>query len=246
MSVLVIIPTYNERDNLPALVPSVLAHGYRVMVVDDSSPDGTGEVADRLAAQHPGRVSVIHRTDRRGFGRSYVDAYARALDTDATVICQMDADLSHDPVSLPDLVAALEDADLAIGSRYVQGISILNWPLHRIVLSVLANRYIRLTTGLRVHDCTSGFRAWRRESLARLALNRVVSEGYAFLVETLCEAKEGSRIVEVPIVFVERREGASKLSTRVLVESVIMPWRIRWRRIARRFDAERRPSARID
>ena len=144
MSVLVIIPTYNERDNLPALVPSVLAHGYRVMVVDDSSPDGTGEVADRLAAQHPGRVSVIHRTDRRGFGRSYVDAFARALDTDATVICQMDADLSHDPVSLPDLVAALEDADLAIGSRYVQGISILNWPLHRIVLSVLANRYIRL------------------------------------------------------------------------------------------------------
>ena len=231
MSVLVIIPTYNERDNITMLVPAVLAHGYQVMIVDDDSPDGTGEVADALAARWPGRVTVIHRTGDRGLGRSYLEAFARALGTDADVICQMDADLSHDPTYLPQLVALTERVDLAIGSRYLPGGAALNWPAYRRALSVGANRYVRLVLGLDVRDCTSGFRCWRREAVERLRLTRIVSDGYAFMVETLYEAVvQRCSIGEVPIVFVERRQGASKLTAGVFIESVVTPWRIRTRR----------------
>jgi dolichol-phosphate mannosyltransferase len=232
MDVLVVIPTYNERDNLPGLVRAVLANpGYRVMVVDDASPDGTGAVADALAAECPGRLEVLHRTGKRGLGRSYVDGLQRALaDGRADLICQMDADWSHDPKFLPDMVAGCATYDVVIGSRYLQGVSVVNWPLHRIVLSAFANRYIHLVTGLRVNDCTSGFRCWRREALARLPLDRVVSDGYAFLVEMLYEAHvRGARIGEVPIIFVERRLGTSKLSGGVLLESMLTPWRLRLR-----------------
>lgn len=225
---LVIIPTYNERDNLPLLVRQVMAYpDLHVLVADDHSPDGTGDIADALAREFPGRLEVLHRIGPRGLGRSYLEAISRAIAGDWAAICQMDADLSHDPQYLPAMLSALEDHDLAIGSRYLCGVSVVNWPLRRIVLSAFANRYIRLVTRLRVRDCTSGYRCWRRDALARLPLDRIVSEGYAFLVEMLFDAWQlGSRVTEVPIVFVERRHGTSKLSSRVLLESLLMPWRL--------------------
>jgi dolichol-phosphate mannosyltransferase len=232
VNVLVIVPTYNERENVPQLVPGVLGRaGYRLMIVDDGSPDGTGQVAEELARQWPGRLEVVHRQGARGLGRSYVEGMQRALASGtADVICQMDADLSHNPEHLPALVAATDTYDLVIGSRYLNGISVVNWPLRRIVLSTMANGYIRAVTGLSAHDCTSGFRAWRREALARIPLAAVISDGYAFLVETLYEAsRRGCRIGEVPIIFIERREGQSKLSKRVLMESLVAPWRLRLR-----------------
>lgn len=232
MDVLVVIPTYNERDNLPGLVRAVLAvPTHRVMVVDDGSPDGTGAIADALAAEFPGRVEVVHRTGKRGLGRSYVDGLRRALDEGrADLICQMDADWSHDPRFLPDMVAACAVHDVVIGSRYLQGVSVVNWPLRRIFLSAFANRYIHAVTGLRINDCTSGFRCWRRATLARMPLDSVVSDGYAFLVEMIYEAHvRGASIGEVPIIFVERRVGSSKLSGNVILESMLTPWLLRMR-----------------
>jgi dolichol-phosphate mannosyltransferase len=231
MNALVVTPTYNERDNLPILVEGVLKHdGFRVLVVDDGSPDGTGAVADGLAAAHPGRVEVLHRTGARGLGRSYVDGLQRALRTDAELIFQMDADLSHNPEYLPALAAAAQQYDMVIGSRYLNGVSVVNWPLRRIFLSAFANRYIRAVTNLSPSDCTSGYRCWRRDALARIPLDRVFSDGYAFLVEMLFRAsRAGCRIGEVPIIFVERRQGQSKVSKAVLIESLITPWRLRLR-----------------
>jgi dolichol-phosphate mannosyltransferase len=233
--VLVVIPTYNEKDNLPELVRAVLAHeSTRVMVVDDQSPDGTGQIADALAVEFPGRVEVMHRTGQRGLGRSYVDGLRRALESDATLICQMDGDWSHDPQYLPAMIAGCATSDVVIGSRYLHGVSVVNWPLQRIILSAFANRYIRAITGLRAMDCTSGYRCWRRDTLAKLPLDRVVSDGYAFLVEMLFEAhRRGARISEVPIIFVERQKGVSKLSGGVLLESCLIPWRLRLRSVGR-------------
>jgi dolichol-phosphate mannosyltransferase len=231
MSILVVIPTYNERDSLPELVPRVLAIAdTRVLVVDDDSPDGTGGVADELAARHAGRVEVLHRQGPRGLGHAYVAGIRQALESDAQLICQMDADLSHDPQYLPSMVAAAATYDLVIGSRYLRGVSVVNWPLRRLALSTAANRYIRFVTGLPVRDCTSGYRCWRREALERVHMERVHSQGYAFLVETLHMAwLAGGRVTEVPIIFVERRQGASKLSSGTLLESALMPWRLRLR-----------------
>jgi dolichol-phosphate mannosyltransferase len=225
---LVIVPTYNEKANLPPLISGILAHdGVRVLVVDDQSPDGTGAIADDLARQHPGRVLVLHRTGRRGFGRSYVDGMKRALEEPVDVVCQMDADLSHDPRQLSDLIAGTATADLVIGSRYIPGGAIRNWPMRRRVLSRFANRYVRLVTRLNARDCTSGYRAWRRDALRLLPLDSIRSDGYAFLVETLfVAARRGARIGEVPITFVERREGASKMSRAVIMESAFTPWRL--------------------
>jgi dolichol-phosphate mannosyltransferase len=229
MNAAIVIATYNERENLGALVSAILERtGYRIIVVDDHSPDGTGALADELAAAFPLRVSVIHRTGARGLGRSLVAGLQRALESGADLIFQMDADFSHDPKYLPDMAAAAADCDLVLGSRYVRGVSVVNWPLHRIILSSFANRYIRTVTGLDVRDCTTGFRCWRREALARLPLERLFSDGYAFLVEQLYYARRiGCRVREVPIIFVERREGSSKISSSVLLESAIVPWRLR-------------------
>ena len=230
MDVLVVTPTYNEKDNLPLLAAGVLKHdGFRLLVVDDGSPDGTGAIADRLAQDHPGRVEVMHRTGPRGLGRSYVDGLMHALNEGkADFICQMDCDLSHGPEYLPEMVRSGAVHDLVIGSRYMNGgVSVVNWPLSRIFLSAFANRYIRLVTGLSPSDCTSGYRCWRREALAQLPIAAMVSDGYSFLTEMLYEAKRrGLRIGEVPIIFVERRIGQSKLSSGVLIESLIMPWRL--------------------
>jgi dolichol-phosphate mannosyltransferase len=231
--VLVVVPTYNERENLPPLVRRVLSQdGFQVMVVDDGSPDGTGQIADELAAEFPGRIDVLHRTGPRGLGRSYIEGLQRAVArNDVDLVCQMDADLSHNPDYLPDLAAAASQYDVVIGSRYLHGVSVVNWPLHRIFLSAFANKYIRAVTSLTPRDCTSGYRCWRREALARLPLASMVSDGYAFLVEMLYEAKRhGYSIGEVPIIFVERRLGQSKVSTPVLLESLVIPWRLRFRR----------------
>jgi dolichol-phosphate mannosyltransferase len=224
----VIVPTYNERENLPLLIDQLMRHAdVRVLVVDDQSPDGTGRIADDLAGRNPGRVEVLHRTRRRGFGRSYIDGIARGVSEPVDFICQMDADLSHDPRQLPDLVAAARGADVVIGSRYVPGGAIVNWPPRRRVLSRLANLYIRTIAGLHARDCTSGYRCWRREALARLPLDRFISDGYSFLIEMLfVAARQGSSITEVPITFVERRLGESKLSLSVLIESATTPWRL--------------------
>ena len=229
MNVAVVIPTYNERDNLKGLTAAILQYaGYDIIVVDDDSPDGTGVVAEDLAITSGGRISVIHRKGARGLGRSLVAGLERALESGADLIFQMDADFSHDPKYLPEMAAAAGDADLVLGSRYVRGVSVVNWPLHRIVLSSFANRYIRAITGLEVTDCTTGFRCWRREALARIPLKGLISDGYAFLVEQLHLARRaGCRVQEVPIIFVERREGSSKISPAVLMESIIVPWRLR-------------------
>jgi len=225
---LVIIPTYNERANLPALVGQLLTiPDLRVLIVDDASPDGTGQIADEYAAAKRARVQVLHRTGRRGLGLSYIDGMYVALRTDATHILQMDADLSHNPADIPRLLQAAEHAEFVIGSRYVPGGKIENWPIHRRMLSAFANRYIRAITRMTIRDCTSGFRCWRREALERLPLASIRSDGYAFIVELAWEAsRAGFRCAEVPITFVERREGASKLSWPVIVESAIVPWRL--------------------
>ena len=228
MRPIVIIPTYNERENLPLVVAGLLAHsGVQVMVVDDGSPDGTGDIADRLAAENGGRIRVVHRTGRRGLGRSYIEGMQLALAMNVTHVCQMDADLSHDPADVPRLVAATDAAELVIGSRYVPGGRIENWPVRRRVLSAFANSYIRAITRVSSHDNTSGFRCWRRDALARMPLDRIVSDGYAFLVELTWEAhRAGFTVAEVPITFVERRTGASKLSSGVILESALLPWRL--------------------
>ena len=225
---LVVVPTFNECANLPILVSGLMQHpNVRVMVVDDQSPDGTGDVAEALAREHAGRIEVMHRTERRGLGRSYIDGIEKAIREPVDVICQMDADLSHDPVHLPDLVAAADRADVVIGSRYIPGGQIVNWPLRRRLLSRFANAYIRAVTRLSARDCTSGYRCWRREALAALPLGRFVSDGYSFIVEMLYVAsRRGYHIAEVPITFVERRHGESKLSRAVLIESAITPWRL--------------------
>ena len=227
-SALVVVPTYNERENLPLLVDGLMKHpNVRVLVVDDESPDGTGAVAHELAERHPGRVRVLHRRGIRGLGRSYIDGLKLAVDEPVEVICQMDADLSHDPAQLPDLIAATARADVVIGSRYVPGGRIVNWPFRRRLLSRLANMYVRTVTRLTARDCTSGYRCWRRDALASMPLDRFISDGYAFLVEMLyVSARRGGRVAEVPITFVERRLGESKLSRAVLVESAIAPWRL--------------------
>ncbi len=225
---LIIVPTYNERDNLPVLVERLMIHrNVRLLIVDDHSPDGTGEIADAMTRRFPGRVDVLHRTGRRGLGLSYRDGFKKALAEPIDLVCQMDADLSHDPDRLPAILEGAANADLVLGSRYVPEGTIVNWPRRRRLLSRFANLYVRLVTRLDVRDCTSGYRCWRRAALASLPLDRVVSDGYSFLIETLYLAvRRGCRVVEVPIAFVERRRGASKLSGTVLLESVMTPWRL--------------------
>ena len=225
---LVIVPTFNERENLPILAAGLMTYpNVQLLVVDDRSPAGTGELADDLARQHPGRIEVMHRTERPGLGRSYIDGIRLALTRPVDVICQMDCDLSHDPTHLPSLIAATDHADVVIGSRYIPGGDIANWPLRRRLLSRFANLYIHAVTRLAARDCTSGYRCWRREAMAALPLERFESDGYSFLVEMLYAASmAGFRIAEVPITFVERRQGESKLTSGVLLESAATPWRV--------------------
>lgn len=234
-SIVVVIPTYNERENLQTLVPRVLALGaeYRIIVVDDNSPDGTGDVADRLATIHPGRVSVLHRPTKEGIGRAYIAGFGEALKSDAGFIVEMDADLSHDPDSLPAMIAAAESADLVLGSRYVPGGQTVGWPLHRRVISRLGGIYARLVLGVPVADLTGGYKVFRREALEHLKLDQIRSDGYGFQIETTYRLiRSGARVVEVPITFADRVAGASKLSRRIVFEAFFVVWKLRFDRQA--------------
>lgn len=227
----VIIPTYNERENLPRLVPMVLEQDPRleVLIIDDNSPDGTGALADELAAASP-RVHVLHRAGKLGLGTAYLTGFRWALDRDYAYIFEMDADFSHDPAHLPQFLEAIQDADVVLGSRYLQGrVTVVNWPITRLLLSYGANTYARLVTGLPVADATGGYKCFRREVLQAIDLDRVESEGYAFQIEiTLRAWKKGFRIVEIPIVFTDRDVGESKMSRRIIWEAVWKVWKLRF------------------
>jgi dolichol-phosphate mannosyltransferase len=230
-SVVVVVPTYNERPNIEALVLAVLDLGprFRVVVVDDGSPDGTGVLADTLAAAHPGRVEVIHRAAKGGLGPAYVAGFRRALELAPDLIAQMDADLSHDPAALPRLVAATRNADLVLGSRYVSGGGTAGWPLWRRLMSRMGGRYASTVLGVPVSDLTSGFKVWRPTTLTSIAIDCLRSDGYAFTIEATWRAlKQGARVVEVPIVFTDRVAGASKLSRRIVIEAALLVWKLRW------------------
>ena len=210
--ILIVIPTYKERENLETLFTSIREHQPEadILVVDDASPDGTAEYAESLGARI-GRVCVLRRAGRFGIGSAYRDGFRRGLEQGYDRLVSMDGDLSHDPSYLPDLVRLTESADVAIGSRYVHGISVVNWDLKRLALSVGGNRYARLVTGLPVRDCTSGFQCFRREVLERVGVGRLRSNGYAFLVELKFLAhRYGFRLRELPIIFIDRRFGLSK------------------------------------
>ena len=227
---LVVIPTYNEAGNIAALVPAVLEKSplVHVLVVDDNSPDGTGAIADGLAHAHAGRVHVLHRAQKEGLGRAYLAGFAWGLARDYGAFVEMDADFSHDPLYLPSLLDT--PSDVVIGSRYLNGISVINWPLRRILLSWGANQYVQTVTRLPVHDCTSGFRLYRRNALLGMGLETVTSNGYSFQVEMTFRAHAaGFSITEVPIIFTERRAGQSKMSRRVVWESLWMPLTLRLR-----------------
>ncbi|MEO3784253.1 polyprenol monophosphomannose synthase [Actinocorallia sp. B10E7] len=222
-SVVVIIPTFNERQNLPLVVSRVraAAPSAEVLVVDDNSPDGTGKLADELAASDE-RVHVLHRTAKNGLGAAYLAGFAWALDRGFDVMVEMDADGSHQPEQLPSLLSALTGADLVIGARWVPGGRVENWPRHREALSRGANVYARLMLGIPLHDATGGYRAFRRETLEKLDLQGVDSRGYCFQIDlALRSLRAGLRVVEVPITFVERMHGSSKMSQDVIVESMI-------------------------
>ncbi len=226
---LVVVPTYNERQNLQLIVSSVLVQDARldVLVVDDSSPDGTGLLADEIAAAEP-RVHVLHRQKKEGLGRAYLAGFAWALTRPYDAIFEMDADFSHDPKYLPDFLTAAADADLVIGSRYKSGVNVINWPMSRLLLSYFANIYARTVTGLPLTDSTGGFKCFRREVLAAIPLEAVKSNGYAFQIEMSFRAwKRGFRIREIPIVFTDRVEGQSKMSKRIVREAIWMVWWLR-------------------
>lgn len=228
---LVIVPTYNEFENIPRIVPRILSQDSRfeVLVVDDNSPDGTGKLADEMAAEEP-RIHVLHRPGKQGLGKAYLAGFQWALERNYDFIFEMDADFSHDPAHLPEFLAAIKDADLVLGSRYRQGkVTVVNWPMTRLILSYMANIYARAITGLELGDATGGFKCFRRGVLQAIPLDKVRSNGYAFQIEMSFRAwKRGFRIVEIPIVFHDRTEGESKMSKGIVREAIWMVWRLRW------------------
>ena len=229
MRALVVVPTYNEATSLPRVAASLMATAAQsddeihLLVADDNSPDGTGEVADSLAAADE-RITVLHRPAKAGLGAAYRAGFAWGLKRGFDVLCEMDADASHDPADVPRLLAALRGADLVIGSRYVPGGGVVDWPPHRLALSKGGNRYVQLLTGMPVQDATAGFRAYRRSVLEELDLDTIKSDGYSFQLEMALRTwRLGFRIVEIPITFTERSEGASKMSRAIVLEAL---WRV--------------------
>jgi dolichol-phosphate mannosyltransferase len=234
-SVMVVVPTYNEADNLPTLVGDLLrldVRGLEILVVDDNSPDGTGQIAEGLAEQHPGRVHILHREGKLGLGTAYVTGFGYALDRGADFVIQMDADFSHSPDYIPQFLDAIDGYDVVIGSRYVRGGSLdERWGWGRYLLSWWANSvYARVILGLRAKDVTAGFKCWRRATLEGIGLERVRSNGYVFQVEmAYLTEKLGYRFLELPIYFEDRRSGQSKMTMRVKAEAALRTWQIRWR-----------------
>jgi dolichol-phosphate mannosyltransferase len=229
MKPLVVIPTYNEKDNLPRIIPDVLAQDSRieVLVVDDNSPDGTGGLADQLAAADP-RIHVLHRPGKQGLGKAYLDGFRWALARDFDRIIEMDADFSHSPRHLPELLQASEQSDLVLGSRYISGVNVINWPMSRLLLSYYANVYARVITGMRVRDLTGGFKCFRRSVLEAINLDAIHSNGYAFQIEMTFRAhRRGFTIKEIPIVFMDREHGHSKMSKAIVREAIWMVPKLR-------------------
>jgi len=233
---LVVLPTYNEIENLGTIVPAVLAVDPRidVLIIDDGSPDGTGGLADQLASGN-GRVTVLHREGKQGLGTAYLTGFRSGLERGYTYMLEMDSDWSHDPKYLSDLLDAVQDADLAIGSRYVKGVNVINWPMSRLLLSYYANKYAHWVTGLPLTDATSGFKCFRREVLEAIDFDKVGSTGYSFQIEMDFRAwKKGFTLVEVPIVFTDRREGETKMSGAIVREAVWRVWALRFKSLFRR------------
>ena len=228
---LVIIPTFNESENLPRLVPSVLSRDERleILVVDDNSPDGTGRLAEEIAAAEP-RVHVIHRAGKLGLGTAYIAGFKWGIERKYDILFEMDADFSHDPTHLPQFLEAVQDYDLVLGSRYLHGrVTVVNWPMGRLLLSYFANSYARWVTGLPIADATGGFKCFRRQVLESIELDRVESNGYAFQIEMSFRAwKKGFRLGEIPIMFVDRDLGESKMSKKIVREAVWRVWRLRF------------------
>jgi len=228
---LVIVPTYNERFNIARMIPAILAQdpSLEILIVDDGSPDGTGAIVDAIAATNP-RVNVIHRASKLGLGTAYIAGFRWALERKYDLVFEMDADFSHNPERLPEFLEAIKEADVVLGSRYQDGhVNVVNWPMSRLFLSYAANIYARGITGLPIFDATGGFKCFRRNVLESIDLTSVKSNGYAFQIEMSYRAwKRGFRLLEIPIIFVDRTEGVSKMSKKIVREAVWMVWRLRW------------------
>ena len=228
---LVCVPTYNEAENLPKIVPAILAQDPRleVLVIDDGSPDGTGALADQMAKADP-RIHVLHRTAKEGLGKAYLAGFRWALGQDYAYIFEMDADFSHDPKYLKDFLKSIQDADLVLGSRYKSGVNVVNWPMSRLLLSFFANKYVHWVTWMPLTDATGGFKCFRRSVLEAVDLDDVRSNGYAFQIEMSFRAyRKGFRVREIPIVFVDRIEGQSKMNKKIVREAI---WMVPWLRLS--------------
>lgn len=229
--ILVVIPTYNESENIPRLIPAVLSQhpGIEVLVVDDGSPDETARIVRDLMDGTP-RIHLLERPTKSGLGTAYVAGFKYALQRDFDFVFEMDADFSHDPKEIPNFLKSAEDHDLVIGSRYTKGVRVVNWPMQRLLLSYYANIYTRIMTGLPLHDATGGFKCYRRKVLESINLDRITSNGYAFQIEMSFKAwRKGFRIVEIPIVFLDRQVGTSKMSKHIVYEALLMLWKLRFR-----------------
>jgi dolichol-phosphate mannosyltransferase len=230
---LIIFPTYNEKENIEKIVRAVLTKdpGINVLIVDDNSPDGTGEIADRLAVENP-RIYVEHRTNKAGLGTAYIHGFRWALENNFDYIFEMDADFSHSPDYLPDFLEAIKDNDLVLGSRYISGVNVINWPMSRLMLSYFANVYSRLVTGIPIRDATGGFKCFRRVVLEAINLDAVKSNGYTFQIEITMRAYvKKFRIKEIPIIFTDREHGTSKMSKKIVREAIWMVWWLRLMKI---------------
>lgn len=242
----VVIPTYNEVDNVRALIPRILAlpHPIEVLVVDDNSPDGTADAVEEFRATVP-RVHLLKRKAKLGLGSAYIAGFRYALAHGADIVFEMDADFSHDPDAIPSFLTAIEDCDIVLGSRYLNGVTVVNWPLSRLILSYSANAYTRMLTGLPVRDATGGFKAIRREVLETIDLARIRSDGYSFQIEVSFQAfRRGFRIKEIPILFADRRVGISKMSRKIIFEATWMVWRLFLQRVLTRTKSRPMPRAR--
>lgn len=227
---LVIVPTYNEIENVPILLKNIFnlnIPGLDVLIIDDNSPDGTAGLIKEMMKNEE-RLFLLERPGKMGLGTAYISGFRYALEKGYDYIFEMDADMSHDPKELPNFLKAIENADVVIGSRYLKGVNVINWPLSRLMLSVFASKYTRLVTGLPLHDCTAGYKCFRREVLEAIPLDKVRSNGYSFQIEMNFKAwKRGFRIVEIPIVFHDRTVGKSKMSRKIMIEAALMVWKLR-------------------
>lgn len=237
MKTLVILPTFNEKQNILAIIQAIFDQkipDLEILVVDDGSPDGTGELVAELAEREP-RVHLLQRDKKRGLGTAYVAGFRYALAGEYQRVIEMDADFSHDPRDISRLLEASAANDIVIGSRYINGVNVVNWPLKRLMLSMFASFYTRIITGLPLRDCTAGFKCFRREVLENIELDRIQSDGYSFQIEINFRAwDKGFRIKEIPIVFIDRAAGTSKMSKRIVHEAIWMVWKLKWLKLSRK------------